>query len=1321
MDTVNEHMTDPLNQVAELLTLFLDLFAADSIGGEDTTDAVAQGLAQYRAQVNSIATAAEVRGDLGLHRVCGHYQALLATVTDVPVLSEDVRLALEEWPTLVMTYLEDPDNSDICTALIEHLQQPVWTLALTNAEAEILRQLLMPASAATAAAHEAPAAVQDDVMPPAAVQEDTRGVETPLVLNLDQNTGAESVEMETPCLELARDSAEAGEPIMAPLTSLEEREERDEVTPVLAETGMETLETLEQVERDASDTPMLTPAENLLDQVTPSLALEAAALADTSETSLLAPETSAQADNPGQTAWPLLPLDVTAHDETPLSIDAMEHEPWPEEAPEHEADVILASTYDSEAVSTLAPEAWEEPLTSDLEIAECDAATASLLALLCQEVTQLAETLAEALSASSSASAQWRQLLTDHSEELARFGDGAASMGLSGVQQASVFLCANLLHISTQAGALADSQCQLLRAWPRYMLGYLQRRSDQAMHLALVQYLADPRWPTPLAEEERETLLVALQQTNLLLEDDEPLPERQREAQLDDISLTLPSDVNPTLLETLLQELPQQAAEFSAAVQRLSSGTGTLTDVTVAQRIAHSLKGAANTVGVPGIANLTHHLEDILLAFAQQETLPTRALSRTLTSAADCLEALSEALSGLSAAPPVAMTLATLQEVLDWANLIDMQGVPSDETTVPPARDTLPEPVQQVAETTADTAVPAPSATSTPGRHLDADMGDGLLRLAGEAMILNGQLQDRLRRTMAQSRTVRAQHTLVQQLVWELEQLVDIRGVAAPLVPHTQEGEFDPLELEQYNEMHTVTRRLLEAVTDALTVGRDVEASLTALDGLLHEERRIQRESEEAIMRTRMVPAHTIAPRLQRSVRQACRATGKEAELTLHGGDTLVDSTVLSHLLDPLMHMLRNAVDHGIEPAATRLAQGKTRAGNITLAFAREGNTLVVRCQDDGAGLDYAAIRRTALARGLIEAHAVLSEEALGRLIFHAGFSTRTQTTQLSGRGIGMDVVYSRLQELKGSLRLASEARQGCLIDIRLPVSLMSTHGLLVRSGSQVFAISDLGLEQILYPAAGALDQEADRMVYTWEGERLEVSPLETLLHLHLPAAAPLATRPALLVRDETGQRHVVLVQAVLDSLPLVIKPLGRYVPARPGLAGATILGDGRAAAVLDLPGLLRASSRQQLLPDERQDTAGNPESALPVALVVDDSLSTRRALADFVQDLGFTVHTAGDGLEAIASMKRQMPDILLVDLEMPRMNGLELAEHVRVHYGAEALPIIMLTSRSTEKHRRSAERAGVNVYLVKPFVEDTMAEHIQQLMALHSTAMAGS
>lgn len=1323
MDTVNAETLDLTTHVTELLTMVWDIFATGGIGGDEADDLVAQGLAQYAAQVEMLATAATAQGQQGLQHICCAYRKLLEPLAGCHTLSEEHRVALEEWPTLVLTYLDTPTEPDLCLALLAHLQYPIWPVPLAAEDAAALQHVLLPDMPGTPV----PAAI--DAPPPGTAELPHDTVEIPhdtVIPALEDSPVPVPVEVHDP-LEAPDSEAETVlyVPSVPPATAPVELA----VPPEMPVPQPPLLAVPEEPLASADEPDLTVPAETVDADGPPGVEapVEAIPEDDVSVAASLPVDNAETA--PSQMCEALasdepLPLPASEALDTLAMVDA----PVLQAADEVETlNTFALSALDDVATDGAIDDPTDDlidgtPLlssldeTEDMEAPAMDPAAQGLLDFMRQEVLQLAHTLEEALTETVCATEEWRQSLAEHTEDLERLEDGATAMGLAGLQQASAALRENLLLVLSQESPLSQKQRQLVLGWSGPIMAYLQRLHDRNVCAALVQYLADAQWPAPLSADAAAQLYGALYTAQITIEEADEAPPRQRVAEVADVSLTLPDDVNPALLDTLLQELPRQAADFSAAIQRLTAGTGTLADVDAAQRIAHSLKGAANTVGLPGVANLTHHLEDILLACTQQGVLPTHQLRTTLTSAADCLEAMSETVSGLGTPPATVELLAILQEVLDWANLIDEEGLPGEDEPTPPA------PVQSTGAEPQASAVEAPQSATNPtgpGAPIATDLVDTLLGLTGEAMLLNGQLQDRLRRTLHQTRTVRTQNAVLQQLVWELEQLVDIRGVTSPLLQHTPEGEageFDPLEMEQYNELHTVSRRLLEAVTDALSLGYEAEGSLVELDTLLNDQRRVQRESEEMIMRTRMVPVKTIAPRLQRGIRQACRLTGKEVELTLNGGETLMDSNVLNHILDPLMHILRNAVDHGIEAPAMREAHGKPRQGALTVEVMREGNTIVLRCRDDGAGLDYEAIRRTALERGLIDDTAELPEEELGRLILRPGFSTRAQTTQVSGRGIGMDVVYTSIQALKGSLRLTSEARRGCVIELRLPVSLMSTHGLLVRSGKQMLALSSLGIEQILYPGAGSLLHTDEQITYQLGVEALEAVALETLLNL--PPIAPTdSLRPALLVRDETGRQRVVLVQAIVDSLALVVKPLGRYVPQLLGIAGATILGDGSVIPVLDLPALLRQPVQRGMGPDGDAELVAALEQPLPVALVVDDSQSARRALADFVHDLGFEVHTAGDGLEAITSIERRLPDLLLVDLEMPRMNGLELAEHVRTHPETSHLPIIMITSRSTEKHRRNATRAGVDVYLVKPFSEDTLAEHIQQLLAPQSTA----
>jgi chemosensory pili system protein ChpA (sensor histidine kinase/response regulator) len=660
-----------------------------------------------------------------------------------------------------------------------------------------------------------------------------------------------------------------------------------------------------------------------------------------------------------------------------------------------------------------------------------------------------------------------------------------------------------------------------------------------------------------------------------------------------------------------------------------------------------------------------------------------------------------------------------LQDVLDWANRIDREGIPSgDAVTAGPERTVTT--AGEAGPVSDSEPVPSVSAQSSEAMvRVPASLVDELLRLVGETIISTGQVRERLQRLLRQNRAIREQNSVFLQLATELEELVDLRGAAAGFGAAHADDEFDPLEFEHYGELHTVSRRLIEAATDTRELSVEVQSELSNLGELVEVQNRLHEQSQNAVMRTRMVPVATVVSRLQRSVRQAARLLDKPVVLTVTGADTMIDSNILNELVDPLMHMLRNAVDHGIESPDRRAAAGKATEGRIELAFSQEGNQVVVRCRDDGAGLDLVAVRRTAQSRGLLAGDQVMSDEELGRLILAPGFSTRTESTQVSGRGVGMDVVYSRVLQLKGGLNLLAVPGKGLEIELRLPAVLISTHALLVRSRARIFAVSSYGVQDIRYVLAEQVQRVGGESFFRNDQELFPLVDLDGLLNLSGERRADdrLGGFPVILVRGDSGAVHAVRVQEIIDSCSLVVKNLGPYVPKPHGVVGATILGDGSVAAVIDVPELMRKPARQSAAPD-RGDAqfAADPYAASPqhrlTALVVDDSLSARRATAQFMKDAGFEVRSAIDGLEAVSILAKWKPSILLVDMEMPRMNGLELTAHVRARPETAKIPVIMITSRSTEKHRRQAEVAGVNVYLTKPFGDDQLLQHITELTA---------
>ncbi|MFO1424637.1 MAG: response regulator [Candidatus Competibacteraceae bacterium] len=1279
-------------QVAELLGL-LELLDEDG---------VAEGVRRYAEQVGYIGGTADNAGFPGLREICRSFQDHLADLSGGGRdLSDAERERLEEWPILVIGYLGDPADPAVSEPLVDHLSSPIWSAPLTAEQARVLRALLAGETLATES-ESAPLAETGAGNPVGATVETVEKTSPIPAAEPAPSTPAPQPAM-----------VETTEPLLAEPKSIES-------FIVGASTDASVAERLTEILAAATATEA-----EIETEVETEVAAEAEAEGEPGVAAEVEAEAEAEVDVQAETEAEVeaqtgieAEAGTEAESEAVTRIEPAELPKWTEpetatEAEELEPDVAAeAEEWETTDAAAEAEEWMSGGEEEDEELTETvglDEARQELLDILSAEIAQIVETSDEIftlVTAADSAPAVRREALSDYAERLERLGEASASIGLTGLQQVCVGLQANLNRLAAQDSPLNAEQRWVVETWPVLALDYLQTLDDRAVCTALVHHLQDTHWPQPLATSAAAPLVDLLVAPKLVAEEAEA-EARPRQAQPEDVSLALPADVNQELLDGLLQELPHQAAEFSAAIQRLAVGDGQVNDVDVARRIAHTLKGAGNTVGVRGIATLTHHVEDILQALAKHGALPNRPLAETLLNAADCLEAMSEALLGISAPPAQAPTV--LQEVLDWANRIDRTGIPTDDAAPLPA---APRP-QPAEPTEPEPATPQPTAAPEATLRIPAHLVDDVLRLVGESIILTGQVQERIRKTVTQTRAVMAQNRMFQQLTAELEQLVDIRNVSSPLSKSIQRGDFDPLELEQYNELNTVTHRLVEAATDTRELGRAIEENLAALDTLLVDQGRLHRDNQEAVLRTRMVPIQTVTPRLQRGVRQTCRLVDKEAELTVRGAGTLMDSNILNDMVDPLMHILRNAVDHGIESPAQRKRLGKPPVGRIDLGFGREGNNIVVRCQDDGAGLDLAAIRQTAIARGLLAADQPLSDDELIRLILLPGFSTRDEATQTSGRGIGMDMVYTRLLAMKGSLRIQTQAGQGCLMELRLPVTLISTHALLVRLRDQMVALSDRGIEQILYSGIGTIQKLGKITTYQMGDEIYELTSLDTMLNLPPDHRAQSRAVPSvLLVREDTGAVRAVLAQEIIDSRDLVVKNLGQYIPRLNGIVGATILGDGSVAPVLDLPELLRAPTAGQ--PALAAARAAAPTATAPhrlFVLAVDDSLSARRSLAQFAQDAGFEVRTARDGLEAIEIINGKRPDLVLADLEMPRMNGLELTAHLRANQATHELPVIMITSRSTEKHRREAETTGVNVYLTKPFLEDELLGHIHQLL----------
>jgi chemosensory pili system protein ChpA (sensor histidine kinase/response regulator) len=468
---------------------------------------------------------------------------------------------------------------------------------------------------------------------------------------------------------------------------------------------------------------------------------------------------------------------------------------------------------------------------------------------------------------------------------------------------------------------------------------------------------------------------------------------------------------------------------------------------------------------------------------------------------------------------------------------------------------------------------------------------------------------------------------------------------------------------------------------------------------------------QQVVMQTRMEPVSSIIARLQRSVRQAVRITGKQADLIIEGGGIQLDSEVLGRLAEPLMHMLRNAVDHGIETPAERIARGKSETGTISLRFSQEGQNVVIRCTDDGRGLDYARIQAIAVEKGLLTGSTNVGKETLARLIMTPGFSTRSDTTQLSGRGIGMDVVQTTIRELQGIIEIGDGESGGCRISLRLPITLLTSHSLVVRVGSERYAIPSSSIMQVVSPQQGRFTMIGNRLAYELGRDTYPVTALSACLQPHGDAGRPAANSSIVMIYSDAGP-VAVAVDQLINNYSIIVKSPGRYVGPIRGVVGLSSLADGSLIPVLDVAELLRAPVRARSVPTATatMTAPAQPPQAVVRIMIVDDSISVRQTLSDLVADAGYEALVARDGLEAVDLLRQLTPDLVLTDIEMPRMNGLELVSYIRTSHSTE-LPVIVITSRTMQKHRQQAAEAGANSYISKPFDEDELLTLIRSLL----------
>lgn len=728
--------------------------------------------------------------------------------------------------------------------------------------------------------------------------------------------------------------------------------------------------------------------------------------------------------------------------------------------------------------------------------------------------------------------------------------------------------------------------------------------------------------------------------------------------------------------------------------------------VTSLQRDLHTLKGGARMAGIHAVGDLGHAIESMLESIVAQRTELDRRGIGLLERGFDALH---DQLKRVSARRTVQVPDGMIAEFNAHARGIELPEraeVVPEEPKAPVNLAPLSAPVET--EFTQQDEEFFPHSQQEQVR-VRADLLDRLVNHAGEVAIYRARLEQQLgafRGAMGElERTNIRLHDQLRRLDLETEAQIVARYQREHDRPDTT---FDPLELDRFSTLQQLSRALAESAADISGLQGVLDDLARNYDSLLHQQSRVSSELQDGLMRARMVPFEGIVPRLRRVLRQAASDTGKQVALKLDGTHGELDRNVLERMTAPLEHLLRNSVAHGLEAPDKRKAAGKPEEGTVQVSLRREGSEMVLHVTDDGAGLNRAAIRKRAEARGLLQAGQAIDDIDLDRLILESGFSTYDSVSQLAGRGVGMDVVYNEVRQLGGTLDIVSRPSEGAQFILRLPQTLAVTQAAFVQIGETQFAVPVASVSGI-----GRISRErfeASGGSYVYGGEEYALYNLGDLVG-HAPARAEGQAQVPLLLIRAGDMRAAVAVDQVLGNREIVVKPVGPQIASIPGIYGATITGDGSVVVILDIAPLVRRHLAQPAQP--ATSTAAAAERRVPLVMVVDDSLTMRKVTSRVLERHNLEVTAARDGVEALERLEERVPDLMLLDIEMPRMDGYELATAMKADARFRDVPIVMITSRTGDKHRQRAFDIGVQRYMGKPYQELDLMRNVYDLLGM--------
>ena len=780
----------------------------------------------------------------------------------------------------------------------------------------------------------------------------------------------------------------------------------------------------------------------------------------------------------------------------------------------------------------------------------------------------------------------------------------------------------------------------------------------------------------------------------------------------------------------LLQIFLEEAAEVLAAIEAaLTVSRAQPEDAEALTRIRrgfHTLKGSGRMVGLAELGDAAWEVEQVMNRWLEEKRAATPELLELASVAAGQFAEWTATLrAGETPAVDGAIRLGELTHLMESRIEFGLEAgdlSPALFEDLQSHMDRLSGDLERMRQPHQQPAVaevaPAPSAAAQPALsavpaapaamlRVNAERLDDLIAGSGEVAIARSRIEAELRQVKQSLGELNDSIARLRTQLREVEIQADSQMQSRSSALDQREQDFDPLEFDRYTRLQELTRMMAEGLNDAVSIQQALVKNLGETDAALLHQARLGRELQQDLMRMRALPFANLSERLHRIVRQTARDLGKKAELDIQGSQVELDRSVLERIAAPLEHLLRNSLAHGIEEPAARAASGKPDIGRIAIVLRQEANEIVVVLSDDGGGLNLERLRAKAIDKGLIAPDQALTEAEQMQLVFRSGLSTAEAVTELAGRGVGMDVVRTEINAVGGRIDVASTRGGGTTFTIYLPLTLAVTHTVMVRAGSMIAAVSSAAIEQVLRINADALVALYEKGAVEFQGRHYPLHYLRQLVGQRAPT--DIQDHNSVLLVRSGNERVAVHVDELFGNREMVVKNIGPQLARIAGVSGASVLPDGSIVLIVN-PVQLATRERAAPLRTSAPATTTTLPASAPVIMVVDDSITVRKITSRLLEREGYRVITARDGVDALEQLKKERPAVMLIDIEMPRMDGFDLTRNVRGDPRTMEIPIIVISSRTAPKHRSRASDLGVNAYLGKPYEESELLVQIAAL-----------